>query len=350
MRLPIAAVSLRLAALCLFALPASVLAQVQAPAPVTGPAIGGALVKGEIDPAGYDFGALRYRPGQTLQFLGAQAAAQSAIAKAHGQASYQAVLQSHACLTTAERLTAAGFDSALLAPDAQSWSEQKADAETAYARFTAARETILAGQPAPYPEFAPDATIMARAASAPTPVVQALYRHHAEDQIWRHALVVGPPKSYADGVGKAGAIWLNARLTNEGCATAAANNAWLKATLNTVPWFDIKTYGKDADAAAWSLAEHADADPALQKTVLQRMGQLAVNKQSNPANFAFLWDHVALSDGRAQRYGTQMHCVGKVWAPISPVEEPAQLDERRRWVGLASEVTAQKAGARLCGG
>ncbi len=346
MRLPIAAVSLCLAALCLAALPGSVLAQ----APVTGPAIGVALVKGEIDPAGYDFGALRYQPGQTIRFLGAQAAAQGAIAKAHGQTSYQAVLQSHACLTSAERLTAAGFDSALLAPDAQSWSEQKAAAEAAYARFAAARETILTGKPAPYPEFAPDAAIVARAAAAPTPVVQALYRHQTQDQIWRHALVVGPPKSYAEGVGKAGAIWLNARLANEGCATAAANNAWLKTALNTVPWFDVKTYGKEADAAAWSLAEHADADPALQKLVLARMGQLAVNRQSNPANFAYLWDHVALGDGRPQRYGTQMHCVGRVWAPISPVEEPAQLDERRRWVELPSEVIAQKAGARFCGG
>ncbi|MFV4733669.1 DUF6624 domain-containing protein, partial [Mycobacterium tuberculosis] len=130
----------------------------------------------------------------------------------------------------------------------------------------------------------------------------------------------------------------------------AENSAWLKATLATLNWFNVKTYGKDADAAAWSIAQHADADPALQGVVLERMGQLALTKDSNPANFAYLWDRVALRDGRPQRYGTQMRCIGKAWSPISPLEEPAKLDERRRWVGLAPEAQYQRSGAKICGG
>ena len=170
------------------------------------------------------------------------------------------------------------------------------------------------------------------------------------DQLWRHAVVFATPKAYAEGVGKAGLIWLNARLTVEGCATDADNMAWLKATLTRIPWFDIKTYGVDADAAAWLLAEHADADPTLQVQVLERMGQLALTKQSNPANFAFLWDRVALNSGRPQRYGTQMRCVGKVWTPITPLEEPTKLDERRGWVNLAPQATVARNGAKFCGG
>ncbi|MFX8895313.1 DUF6624 domain-containing protein, partial [Acinetobacter baumannii] len=79
-------------------------------------------------------------------------------------------------------------------------------------------------------------------------------------------------------------------------------------------------------------------------------GKLAVSRNSNPANFAFLWDRVALAQGRPQRYGTQMRCVGKVWSPITPLEEPAKLDERRSWVGLQPEALYQRAGARVCGG
>ena len=59
---------------------------------------------------------------------------------------------------------------------------------------------------------------------------------------------------------------------------------------------------------------------------------------------------VALHAGRPQRYGTQMRCIAGGWRPVPPVEEPAQLNTRRGWVGLAPIAAAEKAGARLCGG
>ena len=320
------------------------------PPPATGPALGQALASGAVDPAGFDFGALRYVPGKTLGFLSAQSAAQAAVAKAHGKPTWQAVLDAGVCPTASERLTIAGFDSALLSPDAASWAAQKTAAEAAYGRYALARDAILAGQPSPYPEFKSDEATVAVANAAKTPQLKALYMHKAQDQIWRHALAFGAPRAYAEGVGKPGAVWLNARLTTEGCATDAANAAWLKTTLATLPWFDIKTYGKDADAAAWLLAQHADADPELQAVVLDRMGQRALTKDSNPANFAYLWDRVALHSGRPQRYGTQMRCVGRAWAPIPPLEEIAKLDERRSWVGLPPEALYQRTGAKVCGG
>lgn len=320
------------------------------PAPTTGPALGQSLASGAVDPAGFDFGALRYVPGKTLGFLSAQSAAGAAIAKAHGKPTWQAVLDANLCPTANERLTMAGFDSALLAPDAAAWATDKAAADAAYGRYVQARDAVLAGQPSPYPEFKPDEATVAAANAAKSPELKALYLHKAKDQLWRHALAFGVTRTYAEGVGKPGAVWLNARLTTEGCATDAENSAWLKATLVKTPWFDIKTYGKDADAAAWLLAQHADADPELQAVVLDRMGQRALTKDSNPANFAYLWDRVALHSGRPQRYGTQMKCVGKVWAPIPPLEEIAKLDERRSWVGLPPEALYQRTGAKVCGG
>lgn len=320
------------------------------PAAPTGPALGAALAHGEIDPAGFDFGALRYAPGRTLMFLAAQTGAQTAVAAAHGKPNWPAVVAARACLTPAEQLTIAGFDSALLAADAADWAQQKAAADAAFARYAAARDAVLAGQPSPEPEFAPQAAAVAAAAKARQPELAALYRHQAADQLWRRALVFGAPKAYAGALGKAGAIWLNARLTTDGCAADRAAAAWLKQTLATVPWFDIKTYGKDADQAAWLIAEHADADPEVQRLALDRMGQQVIDKRSNPANFAYLWDRVALNAGRPQRYGTQMRCAGRTWVPVSPVEDLAKLDERRRWVNLAPEADYARQGAKVCGG
>ncbi len=321
--------------------------------PPTGLALGAALARGEIDPSAYDFGALRYAPSRTLLFLAAQTGAQTAVAAAHGKASWPAVVAAHACLTPAEQMTMAGFDSALLAPDAADWGQEKAAAEAAFARYAAARDAVLAGQPSPEPEFAAEAAEAAeaaRAAQAKSPELQALYRHRAADQLWRHALVFGAKRPYAAGLGKAGTVWLNARLTTDGCAADLAAAAWLRQVLGRIAWFDLKTYGKDADQAAWLIAEHADADPQTQLLVLNRMGVAVLDKQTNPANFASLWDRVALNAGRPQRYGTQMRCAGGTWAPTAPVEDPAKLDERRRWVGLGPEADFARKGGKVCGG
>jgi hypothetical protein len=260
------------------------------------------------------------------------------------------VLDAGVCPTANERLAVAGFDSALLAPDAAAWARDKAAAETAFAHYVEVRDAILAGKRAPYPEFEPDQASMADAMRATKPELKALFLHRTQDQLWRHALIFARSGIYAEGVGKAGVVWLNARLTNEGCAGDVENAAWLKATLAAVPWFDIKTYGPDADQAAWLIAYHADSDPALQALALDRIGPLAVSRQSNIGNFASLWDLVALHSGRPQRYGTQMHCLGKTWAPVEPIEDPAQLNTRRGWAGLPSEAAYEHAGARLCGG
>lgn len=314
------------------------------------PSKGVALATGAENPMTHDFGTDRYAPGQTPFFLADKAAAEAAVAKAHGKANLGEVRTAHLCLSQSEAMTLAGYDSALIAPDAQAWAEAKAAADAAYDRFTAARTAVLAGEPAPYPEFAPDASAITASAKATAPEAKALFQRKAMDGLWRHALVYAAPRAYAGDLGKAGAVWLNARLTLDGCAVDADNAAWLRGALAKVAWFDIKTYGKDADAAAWLLAEHADADPVLQATVLDRMGQLAINRQSNPANFAFLWDHVALNTGRPQRYGTQLRCVGKAMAPVPPVEDPAKLDERRGWVGLAPMAIVAQQGAKTCGG
>lgn len=302
------------------------------------------------EPETFDFATDRFTLARVAEFLIDKGAAEAVIAKRYGKPNIAALKASTTCLKREDALVLAGYESALIAKDAEDWRSQRGAADNAFDRFMKTRAAILSGAASPYPEFEPAAEAVAQSTAAKKTEAQELFARKARDLIWRVALVAGRPKAYAEGLGGPGRLWLNARLTAYGCAGDAENAAWLKTALASLNWFDIRHWGKEADAAAWLIAEHADGDIELQLLALDRMGKLAVTRDSNPANFAFLWDRVALAQGRPQRYGTQMRCIGKVWSPITPLEEPEKLDERRSWVGLQPEVLFQRAGAKVCGG
>lgn len=116
------------------------------------------------------------------------------------------------------------------------------------------------------------------------------------------------------------------------------NAAELKEILKEIGWPRISIYGEKADQDAWLIVQHADHDPQFQKEILAILETLHLTGESNPANFAYLYDRVAVSSpeqNRLQRFGTQGQYVGVNWQPY-PVEEPAQLDKRRAKVGLDS--------------
>jgi hypothetical protein len=309
-----------------------------------------ALTRGSLDPTTYDFAQARFAPGKTVLFLAQKGQAEALVAKAHAQPTLAALKAAHVCLNPAEAMTLAGYESALLAKDAAEWSAQKAAADAAFAAYEYARDAVLAGEPAPSPDFEAQAAAMKSVAFGATPEGRELLLRKVRGQLWRQALVFTAPKAYAPGVGLVGAVWLDARLRLDGCAVDADNQAWLRALLDKIVWFDAKTYGPELDKTAWLIAYQADNDRALQTLVLDRTGPLVLQRGSDPRNFAELWDKVALGSGRPQRYGTQMRCVGKVWAPIQPLEEPVKLNERRGWVGLGPIADYARAGAKACGG
>lgn len=320
------------------------------PTALTGPALGAALAAGSVDAETVDFGALRYAPGQTMAFLSAQAAAQTAIAKAHDKPNIRALTDAGVCLKPHESAALAGFNSALLAKDADDWRAEKEKAVYALDQYAEVKAAILAGAPAPYPEFAPAAEAVTRAQGSTNPQVKALFLREAGSLLWRRALLGSGPKPYAGDIGKAAKLIVNAHIEAEGCGLEAADAAWLDDALQTIPWFTIDGYGKAVDEAALDIVLHADADPALQIKVLNRLGPLALAKRTDPKAFAALWDKVALANGRPQRYGTQMRCIGKVWTPRTPLEDPGQLDQRRSWVGLPSIKTYAASAPAVCGG
>jgi hypothetical protein len=136
-------------------------------------------------------------------------------------------------------------------------------------------------------------------------------------------------------------------------AVDVANTAEIKAMLEKFHWFGISEFGAQADNNAWLLVQHADQDPAFQRKIVARLDPLAARGETKPSHFALLFDRVALSYSdpakrTLQRFGTQGQCTGPgAWEPF-PVEDPDNLDERRRSVGLPPMAEYKKMFKDLC--
>jgi hypothetical protein len=99
-------------------------------------------------------------------------------------------------------------------------------------------------------------------------------------------------------------------------------------------WFTITDWGVKADSDAWLLTQHADGDVPLQKKVLRMLEPLVASGNTNASHYAYLFDRVAVNEKRLQRYGTQGFCVGPgKWTPRA-IEDPENVDTRRKAVGL----------------
>jgi hypothetical protein len=117
-----------------------------------------------------------------------------------------------------------------------------------------------------------------------------------------------------------------------------SNTLDLKRLLGRYGWFTISKWGEECDKAAWLIAQHADDDLAFQKEVLARLEPLHAIHETNPSNYAYLFDRIAVHEGRLQLYGTQGRCVGPgKWEP-DPIENAELVDERRKAVGLGTMI------------
>ncbi|WP_413944432.1 DUF6624 domain-containing protein [Bdellovibrio sp. HCB-162] len=117
------------------------------------------------------------------------------------------------------------------------------------------------------------------------------------------------------------------------------NTADTKMLLKKYEWFKISVFGEKADNQGWLLVQHADLDVEFQKQVLTILERLYPLQETKPANYAYLFDRVAISSNdpknrKPQRYGTQGQCVGPgQWEPW-PIEDEKNVDKRRKSMGL----------------
>lgn len=115
------------------------------------------------------------------------------------------------------------------------------------------------------------------------------------------------------------------------------NTERLKAIVARCGWPSKEKFGQQAAGDAWLLAQHADHDVAFQKSALALIEEAASARGERvDRNFAYLYDRVAVAEGRPQRYGTQLHSPdGKACGlDFKPMEERSQVEARRAELNL----------------
>lgn len=87
--------------------------------------------------------------------------------------------------------------------------------------------------------------------------------------------------------------------------------------------------GANASHNMWLIYQHQDANIDWQKRALRHMEVRLDSGEVSRSDYAYLFDRVAVNEGRLQRYGTQLDGCG-----IKPVEDEPRLDQRRTAMGL----------------
>jgi hypothetical protein len=104
--------------------------------------------------------------------------------------------------------------------------------------------------------------------------------------------------------------------------------------LDTYGWPGKSLVGEDGAEAAWTLALHTMHDPNVLRRCLALLRDAAAAGEAHPWQVAFLVDRVSLVERKLQVYGTTI-CRqedGSFGPPL--LEDPDQVDARRRAVGL----------------
>lgn len=225
-----------------------------------------------------------------------------------------------------------------------------ASARAALARLDDLRRRFEAAEALEEP-YAGASHWQALSRGAADPEKAELFRRTARDQFARADFIAevnrtGWAAGLSDG---ARGIASAASFTRDWCGTDEDNTRWLKQQIAARGWFKRSTDGADADSAALQLVQHADLDKPFQKQVLELLGPLLKTGDTQPGNYARLFDRVAVGEGRPQRFGTQGTCTGRGTWTASPIEDPAGLDQRRAEVGLAPMPASLTRAAKECG-
>lgn len=99
-------------------------------------------------------------------------------------------------------------------------------------------------------------------------------------------------------------------------------------------WPDRELVGEDGTKAAWFVAQHAIGEPDFQRRVLSLVEEKVKQGKAPAAQEAYLFDRIAVYEGRPQRYGTQsLPCADGRYRRWK-TEDPERLNERRAAMGM----------------
>lgn len=106
----------------------------------------------------------------------------------------------------------------------------------------------------------------------------------------------------------------------------------LKDIIQDIGWPTISKVGKSASEAAWIIAQHAMDDPTFMQHCLVLMKE--VENEIEKWQIAYLMDRLLMIEGKPQLYGTQYKKDEAGAMRMWKVEDPNQLDVRRKEIGL----------------
>lgn len=114
----------------------------------------------------------------------------------------------------------------------------------------------------------------------------------------------------------------------------AEHSRQLERFIDRFGWPGPGVWSLEVRKAAFLLAQHSP-DLELQQRVLAALAPLIKKDTEAAQQHAYLYDRVHAVRLRSyQRFGTQGQCVARgQWSPL-PIENPEQVDERRRQIGL----------------
>lgn len=111
------------------------------------------------------------------------------------------------------------------------------------------------------------------------------------------------------------------------------NTKILKGIIKSIGWPKISLVGKEASSGAWLIVQHADHDIPFQEACLKTIKGLP-EREVGLEEIALLEDRVRKNKGMSQLYGTQgLPNKDGEFEPF-PIDDPENLEERRKKMGL----------------
>lgn len=238
------------------------------------------------------------------------------------------------CLTEAEAELQGNLAAAADAADRATFDDDRAAASDAWSKWMLFAEGIENGQVVTEEPFKWASDRYTALAGEANPRARELLRRTAKDQLYRYAFS-GGAQVWGE-LSPAAKERVNGRLIRATCMLDHDNTEWLKADVAANGWYTIPATGAAASNSAWLMAQHADNDRDFQRHVLAILEPLAASGDIRPANYAYLWDRVAVGENRPQRYATQGQCVAAGrWEP-NTLEDPDRVEALRAEVEIGT--------------
>lgn len=121
-----------------------------------------------------------------------------------------------------------------------------------------------------------------------------------------------------------------------GRSISALDEAHQAQLLTMVPpegWFLRSRYGEAASSAAFLIVQHGNLE--LWRRFVPVLEPLVVAGEVDGEQYGLMYDRLAINEGRAQRYGSQMTCRdGRLVVDYANLEDPQRADERRAAIGF----------------